>query len=149
MQQTTLISQTGSQNLDEGLGLEPGLHPARQAACIELCSSRFDTLRRWAWLGARLSTSFLSRSLNLCEFGAEAFLCMMPRIHSFAGMDFDPMTAPQETASFHSGELLGDRDLLGLAGSPALAGSQSKLAISWRTPWLYLVFLLLAWLLLF
>jgi hypothetical protein len=121
----------------------------QESPATEPGSSKLDNVRRLAWLGVKLCSSFLHRWFNLCEFSAEAFLCALPRIHSFTGVGLEAITAPQETSSFHLGDLLGEQDLLRLGKSPDLSANQSKFDVSWRTPWLYLVFLLLVWLLLF
>jgi hypothetical protein len=46
-------------------------------------------------------------------------------------------------------EFADEREFLQAESSPALPGSRVNFQIPWRTPWLYLSFLLLFWLLLF
>ena len=111
--------------------------------------SELDNVRRLAWLGVKLCRSFLQRWLNLCEVGVEEVFFALTMLHSFAGVDLDSVTAPREMAALHSRQLVGEQDFSRTEDSPALSRNRSKFAIPWRTPWLYLVFLLLVWLLLF
>jgi IS5 family transposase len=106
--------------------------------------------RKLAWRGVELCNSFLHRWFNLCDCGAEAalYLYASPLLRCFAGMDSSGAAAPHETTTFRSRHLLEQHGLLGPEVSPALPGSESKFEISWRSPWLYLSLVLLAWLLL-
>jgi hypothetical protein len=150
MLQKILASQASFERLGGETGQEQSLDRIEQAApWTEPCYSKVVNARRLAWLGVKLCNSFLHRWFNLCDVGAEELLYALPMLHSFAGVDVDPMTAPQETATLHSRHLPGEHDFLSPANSRALSGNQSKFEVSWRTPWLYLVFLLLVWLLLF
>ena len=106
--------------------------------------------RKLAWRGVMLCNSFLHRWLNLCDCGAEAalYLYASPLLRCFAGMDSSGAAGPQETTAFRSRHLLEQHGILGPVNSTALPGSGSKFEISWRSRWLYLSLLLLAWLLL-
>jgi len=108
-----------------------------------------DELREMTWRGVRLSTSFLQRWLNLCEVGVEEMFFAVTMLRPFAGVNFDPITAPRETAIFNSRHLLEEQDFSRADSSPDMPEMPSNYAISWRTPWLYLILLLLIWLLLF
>jgi hypothetical protein len=105
-------------------------------------------LRELAWLGVKLCNSFLHRWFNLCEGGAEAVFYAMLTPRFFAYVDLESFSAPGETATLHSRHLLGEQDFSSEADSPALTSNPSKFEIPWRTPWLYLGFLLIVWLLL-
>jgi IS5 family transposase len=106
--------------------------------------------RKLAWRGVVLCNSFLHRWFNLCDCGAEAALYFYasPLLRCFAGMDSSGAAAPHKTTAFGSRHLIEQHGLLGPEDSPAPPGSGSKFEISWRSPWLYLSLLLLAWLLL-
>ncbi len=106
--------------------------------------------RKLAWRGVVLCNSFLHRWFNLCDCGAEAalYLYASPLLRCFAEMDLSGAAAPHDVAALGSRHLLEQRGHLGPEVSPALSGSGSKFEISWRSPWLYLVLVLLAWLLL-
>ena len=150
MRQKTMASQASFERLDWETGQEQSLDRIEQGSpWTEPGCSKLVNPRRLAWLGVKLCNSFFHRWFNLCEVGAEELLFALPMVRSFAGMDSDPMTASQETATLHSRPLLGERDFFSEADSPDMSGNQSKFEISWRTPWLYLVLLLLVWLLLF
>lgn len=150
MRQTIVASQASFERLGGEIEQEASLDRMEKAApWTEPCSSKLGKMSRLAWLGVKLGNSFLHRWLNLCEVGAEEVFYALLTPRFFAGAELDPMTAPQETSTLHSGRLLGEHDFLRPANSPALTEVQSKFEISWRTPWLYLVFLLLVWLLLF
>ncbi len=150
MGEKTLASQASLERPSEESGPRESLDRMEEAAPrTEPCDSKLENARRLAWAGVKLCNSFLYRWFNLCEVGAgEIFYAMlMPRF--FAQVDLDLATAPQETAILHSRHLLEENDFLRPASSPDVSRGQSKSAISWRTPWLYLIFLLLVWLLLF
>jgi hypothetical protein len=106
--------------------------------------------RKLAWRGVVLCNCFLHRWFNLCDCGAEAafYLYASPLLRCFAGMNSGGAAGPQETAVLGSRHLLEQHGILGRGNSPALDESPSKFEISWRSPWLYLSLLLLAWLLL-
>jgi hypothetical protein len=106
--------------------------------------------RKLAWRGVELCNSILHRWFNLCDCGAEAalYLYASPLLRCFAGVDSSGASAPHEAAAFGSRHLLEQHGLLGPEVSPALPGSGPKFEISWRSPWLYLSLVLLAWLLL-
>lgn len=104
---------------------------------------------RLAWLAMKLCSSFAHRWLNLCEVGFEELLCAFRMRHLFAGVDLDFAAVPQPGSTLDSGHFLEDQDFYHSDPSPDIAGGQSHFEISWRTPWLYLAFLLLVWLLLF
>ena len=150
MEEKTRASQASLERLGGETEHQPFLDRMEGATPrTEACDSKLANARRLAWVGVKLCNSFLYRWFNLCEVGAgEIFYAMlMPRF--FAAVDFDPITAPQEMATLHSRHLLEEHDFLRPANSTGISGGQSKSEISWRTPWLYLIFLLLVWLLLF
>lgn len=150
MRQKTLASQASFERLDWQTGQQQSLDRMEQGSpWTESGHSMPFNLHRLAWLGVKLCSSFFHRWFNLCEVGAEELLFALPMVRCFAGMDSDPMTAPQETATLPSRHLVGERDFFSEANSPEMSGYQSRFEISWKTPWLYLVFLLLVWLLLF
>ena len=150
MRQKTLTSQASFERLDRETGQGRALdRMVEMGTPAEQGRTKLGDARRLAWAGVKLCNSLLYRWLNLCEVGAEDLFYAFRMRRFFAGMDLDPATAPQETAGFHSHRLLDEDDYLRPANSPELQGSRSRSAISWRTPWLYLIFLLLIWLLLF
>jgi hypothetical protein len=63
------------------------------------------------------------------------------QVSEVRGVGSDWRTMPEEFAD--------EREFLQAESSPALPGSRVNFQIPWRTPWLYLSFLLLFWLLLF
>jgi len=111
--------------------------------------SRLEWAREWAWAGARLCSSMLQRWLNVCEIGAEEIFFALTMLRSFSGVNLETVPAGQEAAALNSRSLFGERDSARETDSAEMAWSQPKAAISWRTPWLYLVLVLLVWLLLF
>jgi hypothetical protein len=108
-----------------------------------------DDLRGMAWRGVKLSTAFLQRWLNLCEVGVEEIFFALTMLRPFAGVNFEPVTAPRETAMFNSRHLLEEQEFSRADSAPDMPEMPSNYAISWKTPWLYLILLLLIWLLLF
>jgi hypothetical protein len=105
--------------------------------------------RRLAWLGVELCSSFLHRWFNVYEIGAEDALYALPGLRRFAGVNLGSIAAPCETVSLHARRLLERHDFSRPVNSQAFSGSPLESGISWRTPWLYLPFLLLVLLLLF
>jgi hypothetical protein len=106
---------------------------------------RPDNGGRLTWLGAILCTFFLHRPFNLYDSGAES---ASPASHRHAGNDVGRAATSEETAIQRSRHLPDEYGFSGLANAPALRVNQSQSDISWQTPWLYVTFLLLAWLLL-
>ena len=126
--------------------IEPSTKP-RQWGLDDLCSL--------AWRCVKLVCSFLQRWLNLCEVGVEEVFFALTMLRPFAGVNFAPVTEPQQSAPFNSRHLLEEREFSQTDNSPATPEMPSnsaitwRYAISWRSPWLYLILLLLIWLLLF
>jgi hypothetical protein len=150
MQHKTLTSAASIERLDREIERGESLDPMEAiASSTEPRRSRLDGPCRLAWRGVGFCNSFLSRWLNLCEVGVEDVFYAFRMRSFFAGADMEPVTAPQEIATFRSHRVLEEDDYPEPEDSSTMPGSQSKLAISWRTPWLYLIFLLLVWLLLF
>jgi hypothetical protein len=150
MRQTTPGSQASVEGFDRETVREWALDRLEEMRLSnEQGRTKLGDARRLAWAGVKLCNSLLYRWFNLCEVGAEDLFYAFRMRRFFAGMDLDPATSPQETDTFHSHRVLEEDDYLRPANSPELPGSQSRSAISWRTPWLYLIFLLLIWLLLF
>ena len=106
--------------------------------------------RKLAWRGVMLCNCFLHHWFNLCDCGAEAalYLYASPLLRCFAGMNSGGAAAPHETTALRSRHLMEQHGTLGRGNSPALDEIRSDFEISWRSPWLYLSLLLLAWLLL-
>jgi len=150
MQQKNLALEASFERLGGENEQQQSLDQMEQVATwTEPCRLELVNLRRLAWRGIKLCTSFLQRWFNLCEVGAEEVFFALTMLRSFAGVDFAPATSPRESAALHSIHLLGEQEFSSSADSPAQSRIESESAISWRTPWLYLVFLLLVWLLLF
>ena len=150
MQQKTLRSQPDFEGVERETEREESLDPMEEiATSTEPSYSGLGGPRRLAWRGVRLCNSFLYRWLNLCEVGVEDVFYAFRMRSFFAGVDLNPVTAPQQTAAFESRHLLEEHDFSEPANASNNSWGQSKSAISWRTPWLYLIFLLLVWLLLF
>lgn len=150
MQQRTLRSQPDFEGVERETERVEALDPMEEIApSTEPRHLGLDGPRRLAWRGVRLCNSFVYRWLNLCEVGVEDVFYAFRMRSFFAGADLDPVTAPQQSAAFESRDLLEEHDFSGSADTSTMSGSQSKSAISWRTPWLVLIFLLLVWLLLF
>ncbi len=145
-----MTSPMSVERLDWETDQNQSLHGINQVApSTESCTSELGRVRRRIGIGVERFSWLSERWFKLCEFVMQAFFCALPRSHSFAAVDLNTITVSQETASFYSRDLLGEQDLMRLANSPALSGSQSNFAISWRRPWVYFVFLMLVWLLLF
>jgi hypothetical protein len=147
MQQKTLTSQASFAGQIER---EESVDPMeRMESATEPGHATLDDLRSFAWRGVKLSSSFLQRWLNLCEVGVEEVFFALTMLRLFSGVNLDPVTAPQETSALDSHRLMEEHDFLQPDNSPGFSGSPSNPAISWKTPWLYLILLLLVWLLLF
>jgi len=147
MQQKTVTSQTSFAGQIER---EELLDPMeRMESAAEPGYASLDDLRRLAWRGVKLSSSFLQRWLNICEVGFEEVFFALTMLRPFAGVNLDPVTAPQETATLDSHRLMEENDFLQPDNSQGISASPSNPAISWRTPWLYLILFVLVWLLLF
>jgi hypothetical protein len=150
MRQKTLASVAGFEGFDPDIEQEEPLDRIGQAdSGTESRHVQLSDAQRLAWMGVKLCNSLLHRWFNLCEVGLEEvfYALLMPRF--FAEAELIPATASQETASLHSRHLSEDNDFLQSADSADSSGHWPELAISWKTPWLYLVLLLLVWLLLF
>ena len=149
MRQKILVSQASFEGLGDEIDQEQSLDRIEQLEnWTESRESKQATLHRLAWLAVKLCNSFVHRWFNLCEVSVEVFYAMLtPRF--FAGMEFDSMTASQETVTLHSGRLVREQDYSRPEISHEMPGNQSNFEISWKTPWLYFVLLLLIWLLLF
>jgi hypothetical protein len=104
-----------------------------------------DNGGRLTWLGAILCTFFLHRPLSLYDSGAEN---ASPAPHRHAEIELGRAAASRETAFRRSRHLPEEYGFSDFANSPALGMNQTPSDISWRMPWLYVAFLLLAWLLL-
>jgi len=143
MRQKTLTTKMTFARLDREMEREESLDRTAQIVDLtEPSHARLLNVHRLAWLGVKLCNSLLYRMLNLCEVGADEVFYAFRMRRIFAEMDLNP-------ANFRSHHVLKENDSLRPANSLDLSGSQSNFEISWRTPWLYLIFLLLIWLLLF
>jgi hypothetical protein len=150
MQQETLASEASVEGLDREMEQESSLEGMQQVGSgMEQGDSKLSDARRLAWLGVKLCNSLLHRWFNICEVGVEEIFYALLMPHFFAEVELAPVTASQEKAGFSSHRLLGENDFLRPAESSESSGDRPESAISWRTPWLYLVLLLLVWLLLF
>lgn len=147
MAQTRLVPQANRERLDREIEKEESLDLRRETA--SKCGSRMDEARRLAWAGVKLGNCMLQRWLNVCEVGVEEVFFALTMLRSFAGVTLEPATAPEARGAFYSGSLLDEGDSIGPGGSSNVSWSQPNTTISWRTPWLYLVLVLLFWLLLF
>jgi hypothetical protein len=150
MRQKTLALEAGFEGFDremERVESFERMEPADSGA--EPHSSKLRDVRRLAWLGVKLCNSLLHRWFNLCEVGVEDVFYALLMPHFFAEVELVPVTASQETVSLHSNHPLEENGFLRQADSRDPSEDQPEPAISWRTPWLYLVLLLLVWLLLF
>lgn len=127
---------TPSANLQVRIEREQSLDRAQQTAVgTQSGDSKLNDGRRLAWF-------------SLCEAGAKQVFFVLTMLRPFTGVNLDPATASQETATLHSRPPLEDEPL-GQASCPDMPRSQSKSGISWRTPWLYVILLILVGLLLF
>jgi hypothetical protein len=104
---------------------------------------------RLAWLGLKLLNTIFHRWFNLCEVGMEEvfYALMVPRF--FAELETVPVNVRQQSVALYSHHLMEENDFVRPADSQDRSGYRPEPAISWKTPWLYLVLLLLVWLLLF
>jgi hypothetical protein len=155
MQDKALESQTSIERVGQETGTEPLLDRkdpvaswTQSSAPIEPGCRKRDNGRRLEWLNAVLCTFFLNRLFNPYEPGAEDTLYKPHVRHRFARMYLGRSAATHETSPRRSHFLPEQRDYLRPADSMALSISHPKPDISWRTPWLYLFFPLLVWLLL-
>lgn len=150
MRQKTLASSASFEGHDRETQREEFLDRTEvTASWTEPRCLKLDDLRRLAWLGIKLCNAFVQRWLNLCEVGVEEVFFGLTMLRSFAGVDLGAVTAPRETAILASRSLMEAHDSLRPASSPEMLWGHSNSTISWKTPWLYLVFPLLVWLLLF
>ena len=99
------------------------------------------------WLGAILCAFFPHRWFNQYDAAAKDGLHRSSARHWLARAGLR-QAASQEMASGRSRHLMEEHGFLGQGGSPAFSESETEPDLSWRSPWLYLSFLLLAWLLL-
>jgi hypothetical protein len=147
MRQKTLVDEAGCDGLDRESEQEDSLESIEQANSGAVPRSlKLSDARRLAWLGLKLCNSWLYRWFNLCEIGVEEVFYALLMPHFFAEVELVPATASQEAATRHS---LEENGYFSPADSPEPSSDRPEPAISWRTPWLYLVLLLLVWLLLF
>jgi IS5 family transposase len=155
MWQKSLVTQANTDEL--GRETEQGLSFDRQEqltpwtedvdlAPAESCNPKPGSVRRLARLCLKLCSCLFHRWFNLYDLGIEEDLYISPLLRRFAGMDLGPATAPQETATLRSRNLSGQNGFLVPEYPAALLGGTSKSGIPWRSPWLYLSLLLLAWL---
>ncbi len=147
MRQKTLTTEMSFERLDREMEREVSLDRTEQTR-ISTEPSRVR-LVKFAWVSIKLCNSLLYRMLNLCEVGVDEVFYAFRMRRFFAGMELNPVTVPQESATFHSHPLLEEDNYLRPANSQDISGRRSNFEISWRTPWLYMVLLLLIWLLLF
>jgi hypothetical protein len=134
----------------EGIGGEcerrEALSPREQAG---QGSPLLEGVLRLVWLGLKLLNTIFHRWFNLCEVGMEEvfYALMVPRF--FAELETVPVAARQQSAALYSHHLMEENDFVRPADSQDRSGYRPEPTISWRTPWLYLVLILLVWLLLF
>jgi hypothetical protein len=153
MRQESLTSQVCTDELgreaEHGLLLDRigQLAPCTEpSAPVESRCPKSGNGRRLARLGFKLCSCFFHRWFNLYDLGIEEDLYVSPLLRRFAEMDLGHSTALQETAPLRSNSLPGQDGFLEAEYPAALLGRESKSGIPWRSPWLYLSLLLMAWL---
>jgi hypothetical protein len=112
----------------------------------ELCTQKPGNGRRLARLGMKLCSCLFHRWFNLYDLGIEEDLYVPPVLRRLAGMELCRAGAPHQMASLPSRGLPGRDGFLEQDYSEALPGRESKSGIPWKSPWLYLSVLLMAWL---
>jgi hypothetical protein len=141
MRQQTLTSEAAFEGIDR--------ETEQATAGAEPRSLNLNDVRKLTWQCVKLCNSFLHRWFNLCEVGVEEVFYALLMPHFFAEVELVPVTASQEVPPRHALRLLEDNGYSRQADPPEPSMDRPESAISWRTPWLYLVLLLLVWLLLF
>jgi hypothetical protein len=131
------------QSLDQ---IEQATPWAETLSLGEAYNSKSGNGRRLARLSLKLCSCLFHRWFNLYDLGIEEDLYVSPLLCRFAGMDLGHATAPQETAALRSCNFPGQNGFLEPEFPTALPGRESKSGMPWRSPWLYLSLLLLAWL---
>jgi hypothetical protein len=132
--------------------------PKEQAAAgtepfapIEPCYSKQGDGLSMARRGASFCSSFLHRWFNLCDCGAEAmfYLYASPLLQCFAGMNSNHAAAPRWAAGLRFRDLLDRSDGLRPESPLPRPNRRPEFEVSWSTPWLCVLFLLVAILLLY
>jgi hypothetical protein len=139
-------------------GLELFARPKEQTAAgtaplapIEPCFPKPGDGRNLAWRGASFCSSFLHRWFNLCDCGAESMLYLYasPLLQCFAGMDSNRAAVPRWAAALRFRDLLDRSDSLRPESPLPRPIRRPEFEVSWSTPWLCVLFLLVAILLLY
>jgi hypothetical protein len=112
-------------------------------------SLNLNDVRKLAWQCVKLCNSMLHRWFNSCEADVEEVFYALLMPHFFAEVELVPVSVSQDAATRRSDQLLEGNGYLRAADYPEASSDRQESVISWRTPWLYLVLLLLVWLLLF
>jgi hypothetical protein len=128
-----------------GKETEQGLSIERMEL-VESCSPKPGNGRRLAGFCWKLCTCLFHRWFNLYDLGLEEDLYVSPVLRRFAGAGLCHAAASHETAILRSGNLPEQNDFLQAKYSAALPEGERKSGIPWKSPWLYLSLVLLAWL---
>jgi IS5 family transposase len=126
--------------------MEQGTPSAENLASVEADNPKPGNGLRLARLCLKLCRCLFHRWFNLYDLGIEEYLYVSPLLRRFAGMDLGHASVARDTATLRSGNLPGQSGFLEPAYSTALPGRESKSGIPWKSPWLYLSLLFLAWL---
>ena len=137
------------QETKQGLSLgqmEQATRWTERLSLRDLCNPKPGKGRRLARLGLKLCSCLFHRWFNLYDLGIEEDLYVPPVLRRLAGMDLCRAGAPHQMATVPSRDLAGRDDFMEQEYSEALPERESKSGIPWKSPWLYLSELLLAWL---
>jgi len=116
----------------------------RAEAGVESCGGQSE---RWpVWMSAVLCTFFVHRRSKLYNSGDDEKLHSQPAPHRFAQTGLRRASLMHEAGSYRSQASVEEQSNLSAASSALLAASKPKTDLSWGIPWVYLAFLLLAWL---
>jgi hypothetical protein len=139
MLQKSLALRANLENPDRGTQQEA--IPGRITPCPEPCGGR-----RLARICFKFGGCFFHRWFNLYDLGLETDLYVLPLLRRFTETDSRHVAARHGTAVPQACDFPEADHFPELEYAPASPARESKSGIPWKSPWLYVSALVLAWL---
>jgi hypothetical protein len=144
----TIIARSGRKIKQKSLFLQI----EHEASCLKpltpegTCRPKPDSESRLARFCMKFGSCFFHRWFNLYDLGLEEDLYILPVLRRFTETDSRHVAAQRGTSVSYPHDYMETDHFPEPEYTPASPARESKSGIPWRSPWLYVSVLVLAWL---